>query len=306
MCINLENIRSDFNSDFLGDYKLLNFECFSVQVLLLSSKAKVSQLLKSVDVNNCNVCLRLQAGKQSYKRVLNDKYIIINRHHSIFKNNKLLVADKHFRKKDYEKIKDILLLAKIYNDSVVLCDGMTYPDGIKRHFYLPVLPKYYFSLIEQINSGACVNLFFKDNNIEISLLEKQIRSAIIVKSKNYIWIFNVYLELEKLLGRSYSLSKYPYINFSSYYNNDEFVFIIFARVVQKPLQYYNSSLEQIKVIPGAQELMGMFVVGNVLYYNNLTEYSVKSIYEQISYSHSSLTEIIKPLLYKLSDAFYLK
>ncbi len=306
MLLKLENIESEFNAEYIENYKLLKFDNFNVQVLKLFSQTEVNQILQKVDLNNCSICARLDAKDKSYKRVLSDKYAIINHLQSVFKKYVLAVDKTHYRKKDIEKVKNILSIAQIYKGSVVLSDGISFPDEVKRHFTIQILKKDYFPLTNDIDSGVCLSSVFADENIEISLLKKQIRSAFVIKSKNYQWIFNVYLELEKLLGRSYSLSKYPYINYCSYCNNDEYVLVIFPRVVQKPVQYYDSSPGKIKIFPGALELMGMFIVNDSLYYNNLTEESVKSIYEQISYSFSSLTDIFKPLLPKLKEAFYLK
>ncbi len=303
MNIKHEEIQSNFDSTYLKDFKLIAFDAFKVEVLLLSSRTKDIELKESSESGNCNICNLLDSHQDTFHSILKDKYFLIDHIQSVFHNILLVVDKKHYRRKDIEKVKDMLSLAQLYGDNVVLCDGITFPDGIKRHFNLSLVNKSYFPLIEKVCLGENLNSFYGDTDGEIYLLEELIRSAIVIKSENSEWIFLVYLEIEKLLGRSYSLSKYPYVNCCCYFNKGEYILIIFPRVVHKPTQYYDNSSMRIRIIPGITELMGVFVTTDSMSYENLNNQSIKSVFEQISYSFTHLMDIIKPLKNKLNMGF---
>ena len=75
--------------------------------------------------------------------------------------------------------------------------------------------------------------FSKGIKGDVYLRETSERAAIVIKSVSAEWIFHVYLEIEKILGRSYSLSKYPFINCFTYKNKNDYYLVVFPRVVHK-------------------------------------------------------------------------
>ncbi len=294
---------SRFNTDYIVGSKVIEVSDSEIQVLLVSVPLQTLGLSNSLSGRACDFCDFIKTTSQYSQNYLQKKYILKTIKHSIFQNYSHVVDLKHHRHKDIEKVKDMLIIANEHKNMVVLCDGIYYPDGVKRHFYLRLIHKQYLNNVVSIIKGENLIPFFESNNGNVYLLNKSIRSAIVIKGVNLEWIFHVYLEVEKLLGRSYSLSKYPFINCFTYKYENNFYLVVYPRVVHKPMQYYDSSSAQVKIIPGALELSGLFVTDSESGFQNLNKDSIKSIFEQISYSFTNLMEIIAPLKLKLLDEY---
>ncbi len=297
--MNIKDIKIHFNSSYIDDYKLLKVGDFDIQIILVSKSLENMQRLKLQSNKDCDLCSFLSGANINSRFELNQKYQIVPVTASIFKSIILAIDTKHHRHKDIEKVKDVLSLARKYENSIVFSDGVYYPDGIKRHFYLSVINKMYFPIIEEVSDQQKLDSIFNDLNGEVLLINNHVRSGIVIQSQNYEWIFHVYLEIEKLLGRSYSLSKYPFINCFAYKKEKQFQLIIYPRVVHKPTQYYDTSTAQIRVVPGVIQMSGIFITDSELSFKNLNIDSIKSVYEQISYSFTNLKEVLKPLKQKI-------
>ena len=303
MKLNSSYIYSRFNTDYIVGSKIIEVLGSEIQVLLVSIPLQSLGLSGSLSGRACDFCDIVKTTTQYTQNQIQNKYIVKTIKHSIFQNYSLVVDLKHHRHKDIEKVKDMLIIANDHSNMVVLCDGISYPDGEKRHFYLRLIHQQYLNIVDSITKGKNIVPFFERIKGDVYLRETSERAAIVIKSVSAEWIFHVYLEIEKILGRSYSLSKYPFINCFTYKNKNDYYLVVFPRVVHKPMQYYDSSSSQIKIIPGALELSGLFITDSEFSFQNLNKDSIKGIFEQISYSFTNLMGIIAPLKQKLLDEY---
>ncbi|MCW3787242.1 hypothetical protein [Plebeiibacterium sediminum] len=303
MKLNNSNIAFRFNADFVNGSKSINLADSEIQVLWVSEPLQTLGMFNSLSGKDCDFCDLIKKNPENRQDVILAKYINKSIKHSIFQSYSILVDLKHHRHKDIEKVKDMLLMANDHKNMAVLCDGISYPDAEKKHFYLKLVHSKYFPLIDSIVHGNNLMSFFEGVKGSVFILDKSVRSAIVLKGQDLEWIFHVYLEIENILGRSYSLSKYPFINCFTYKHEKDYFLVVFPRVVHKPTEYYDRSSSQIKIIPGVFELIGLFITGDRLSFQNLNKDSIKRIFEQISYSFTNLMEIITPLKQKLKEEY---
>ena len=289
------------NYSLIDDYKILELNNQSVVVFLSARESVVNRLVNRIASRDCLLC-SLRDSLKAGPGLLQGKYHITSYSDSILPGHNLIFDSLHHRRKYIERVRDMLLLADEYRDSFVMCDGINYPDKEKRHFYCHLLDKEYIPLFDFLPEGECFSTLLAGSAGDIFLKKQNLKSSIVLRSKDKNWLFDVYLEIEKVLGRSYSLSKYPHVNFIVQKEADFYFLVIYPRVVYKPLEFYDNSENRINIVPGVFEMAGVIITNSESSYNNCNIDSINSIYEQISYSFTNLKKLLMPLISDISNS----
>jgi len=214
----------------------------------------------------------------------------------VFKNNhleSLYVYNRHEFKKHNQKIYQLLQLSKSRPNKVFLSDGFEMPDIKHVHFYLRQTDLAALPLINDIKNERFIEPLIDSSEGNVSVLKNYIRSGVVIKSNSHYWISECYNHLEELIGASFSLGKYPYLNLVCWFEVDCWFLIVFPRVVQKSTHYYRQGADRIEIIPQACEICGLFVIKNELIFNNLSEEIIREIYSEISFNYNHLMEVMK-------------
>ncbi len=257
-----------------------------------------NQIVRGVEGSekHCSVCGALN---ESSVQILeyDTNYRLIPIVDSIFKSHFLMVDNHHKTKRDNGRIYHILSQSEQFSNYLLLCDGIDYPNGEKKHFYLHLIKKNQLAIENGTNYRPKRTQILKEQQGEVFLVNSHMHSGIVIQSSKYKWIADVYFGLEKTLGREYSLGKFPYVNLIVWYSNNMWVINIFPRVVQKPRQYYEQRNDALRIIPGSFEMAGAFVVNNENNFVLLNEEVLRDIYSQISYNSSHLLDILNTFKY---------
>lgn len=273
--------------------RILSVHESKIELKLLPTKGSVLTDIHSKI--SCSLCKLLNTSANEMIH-FNDQFSMVHNPFSPFSSHFYLVDKMHRLSQKPNVVFQMLSAARKMDRYVILCDGIYYPDGLKRHFYMQVINQNSLPLEEQYDNAKY--LIAKSDKGEVFITQNAIKNAVVIVSDDYEWIADVYFDCEKLLGRSYSLSKFPYLNLISWYKNGKWVFIIFPRVVQKPIEYYEKGDGQYKIIPGALEMSGVFSVDLEKYFNNLNAKIISNIYTQISFGFNHLLKVIEPLKVK--------
>jgi hypothetical protein len=272
--------------------RILFIHGLKVELKLLQTKGSMLSDIHSKA--SCSLCKLLNTSMDD-TIYFNDRFSIVHNPFSPFSSHFYLVDRMHRISGKPDVVFQMLSAAREMDRYVILCDGIYFPDELKRHFYMHVVSQNSFPLEEEYDIESSKYLIAKSDKGEVFVSKNVIKNALVIVSDDYEWIADVYFDCEKLLGRSYSLSKFPYLNLISWYKNGKWVLVIFPRVVQKTTEYYEKGDGQYKIIPGALEMSGVFSVDFEKYFDNLNVEIISNIYTQISFGFNHLLEVITPL-----------
>lgn len=274
----------------------LKFNDFSVSVRYHPeySKSILSDISNSIG-KDCYFCKKLNNSNEKIPQ-LHGEYFVLQIPYSFFLKQFLVFDYKHKRKVRTGRIFDILFFAEQFKEYIVISDGLDIPLKDNYHFYMQLINQQSLPIEKDCKNDKLLYEIFKCEDGYVGLLNNYLRGTVIIRSKNKQWIANIYFEIEKLLGRSYTFGKSPYLNVIGWKNDNEWELVIFPRVVLRPTQYYEQGRGKINIVPGAIEMGGVFFMSEASNLDNLSSEIITDIYSQVSYSFNHLKEIIMPLI----------
>ncbi len=209
---------------------------------------------------------------------------------SYTENSKFILQDKMYGSKSHESVVyDLMTSAEVKTDSCVLYDGNVVD---KKSFSLKLQPKEMLPLVQDCVKSNFKELVYNNEFGSVHILKNYVRSGFIVESKVKEWIADVFYKIEKVLGKSSSLNKFPYLNLIAWKTAEVFYLSVFPRVVHRPTQYYSQDSSHLKIEPGASDLGGCIVVKGTDLFERLDGELIKNIFQQVAFSRDHLQEIV--------------
>ncbi len=219
-----------------------------------------------------------------------DVYLCRQEEISYSKNNKFIIQDKKYEGKRHESVVyDLLTSADKYVDSCVLYDGNVID---KKVFRLKILDKKMLPVIQDSENSNFVELVSRNESGIVYILKNYVRSGFLLESKDVKWIVNVFFKIEKVLGKSFSMNKFPYLNMIAWKTGEKYYLLIFPRVVHRPVQYYSQDNTHLRIEPEAADLGGCIVAQSTHVFDSLNGELIKNIFQQVAFSTEHMHEIV--------------
>lgn len=245
----------------------------------------------------CDLCDWIEKNTDLSQTVLGaDFYIYKNTEYTIGSPSILLY--KHHVLKSHERILHyILSLADNSTEDCVLYDGTEIDDKHKKHFYLQTIDKNKLPVIKDCEKEKYSELIYQNNNESVHMLKNYLRSGFLISGKDFEWIFDCFEEVEKQIGRNYSLGKFPYLNLIAWKESDFYNLLVFPRVVHRPSQYYAHDSTYLNIEPGAADLGGCILAYSDEVFNRLDSVLIRNIYQQITFNPEKMKDVVNKFVY---------
>ncbi|TLX78449.1 DUF4922 domain-containing protein [Labilibacter sediminis] len=278
------NEDSTLNKEFR--YKEVNIKLKYLQ----ASDSESVKLFHSVRKKNCYFCNTIK--KPPYKMLKFRNYLIAPCESSVISNHFMVFDVNHKTNVKTTRIFDILLLAEKFKQYLVVYDGFDIVDNGKSHCFFHLLGQNSLSIQ---NECANTELQYKLHESQagyLSIVKNKLRGVLVIKSKCKQWVEEVYFEIEKLLGRSYTLGKRPFVNVYCWLIDDIYNVAIIPRVVKNPTQYYLNRDKRINISFGAIEMGGLISITDESDMDKISKEVLMDMYSQVSYTYNHLQKIM--------------
>ncbi len=278
--------------------KIIRVDDFDVYVQrvqnIFHSQKQKHHLFKK---EKCNLCSWIEQKAKFSQKALDKDFYLYKSAENALGNPEILLYKKHILK-DHERIIHYLLsLADAFSGYCVLYDGTEIEDKQKKHFYFQKMNKRMLPVVQDLKKEKYGEVIYQNNSRSVYMLKNYICSGFLISSTDLNWVVDCFNEVEKCLGRTYSLGKFPYLNLIVWKDRELYKLFLAPRVVHRPSQYYARDSSHLNIEPGAADIGGCVLAYSDDVFNKMNVGLIKSIYQQISYSSESIRDLVNKFVY---------
>ena len=223
----------------------------------ISASAKVDK--KSIEERACFLCADNRPDKQEGIPFL-DKYIILCNPYPILENHITIQLHSHVPQLIGKKISDMLLLAEMLPDYIVLYNGAKCGASAPDHFHF--------------QAGLKTKTLLSSENSLRSCLRIEAESKEDAEEQFY-YVFD-YLKTQQPDAEE------PMMNIISFMENGAYIIHIFPRKMHRPWQFSAEGKAQLVVSPGAIDMAGIIITPREEDFDKIDKYDIEDIYTQVS------------------------
>lgn len=226
---------------------------------IISASAGVDK--GSIEKRPCFLCEENRPKVQSGLPFLN-KYIILINPYPILNNHLTIALHSHVPQRIRRKLNDMLTLAELLPDYVILYNGPKCGASAPDHFHL--------------QAGLKSPILMTGEN--------ELRSCLIIENSSKNEVEERFEDVYRYLHSRQPDEEEPMMNIIVFMENDNYVLHIFPRKAHRPKQFFEEGKRQLLISPGAIDMSGLIITAREEDYNKIRKEDIEDIYSQVSMS----------------------
>lgn len=224
---------------------------------LISTTANVDK--SGIEERACFLCNENRPTIQKGIPFL-DKYIILCNPYPILKNHLTIPLHSHVPQLIGKKMEDMLSLAELLEDYIVIYNGPKCGASVPDHFHF--------------QAGLKTKILLNGEN--------DLRSCLTVESDEKSDAIELFYDVYEFLKSQQTQAEEPMINIISFMNNNKYVIHIFPRKIHRPWQYFAEGKHQLLISPGALDMAGLIITPRKEDFEKINKEEIEDIYSQVS------------------------
>lgn len=224
---------------------------------IVSASAKIDK--KSIKERQCFLCAENRPNIQEGIPFL-DKYIILCNPFPILQNHLTIPLHSHVPQLIGKKISDMLLLAEMLPDYIVLYNGAKCGASAPDHFHF--------------QAGLKTKTLLNSEN--------SLRSCLRIEGESKEDAEEQFYYVLDYLKTHQPDEDEPMMNIISFMENGKYVIHVFPRRSHRPWQFSSKGKDQLLVSPGAIDMAGVIITPRKEDFDKIDKHDVEDIYTQVS------------------------
>ncbi len=265
-----------------------------------STTADVSE--KAVNTRECILCEQNLPDGQKFLRYYKEYNFLVNPY-PILREHFTIAKTKHVPQSIINYLGDLLLLSRDVGDKyAVFYNGSKCGASLPEHLHFQMGNKEQLPLFNLISDSKKNNLplVIETKKISIRQLTTINRNAFVVESKDNIELLNFFSVLKSFIQKALNKREEPLLNIASFYENHNWILVIFLRKKHRPDAYYSKGELQLLISPASIDMSGLIITPRKNDFEKIDERVISNIFREVSISK----ELNEYLLLKLEE-FYL-
>jgi hypothetical protein len=256
---------------------------------IISTCADVSKDV--IEKRPCFLCKENLPDEQKGLLLL-EKYLLLINPYPIFSRHLTISDISHSVQNINGRLIDLLTLAKELEGYTVFYNGPKCGASAPDHFHFQAAKSDEMPINIEFDSIEVAHgkLLVQADDIQITLLEKYLRTALVFESEYQEPIDYFFDKAIKELPMESEFGE-PMLNILASFNDGIYRLIVFPRIAQRPSCYYLEDPERIVVSVASVELSGVIVCPREEDLLKLTKANLEKIFKEVSLDSKSITQL---------------
>ncbi|MCL1936864.1 MAG: DUF4922 domain-containing protein [Candidatus Azobacteroides sp.] len=273
------------------------FEGFEIKVQFNPERIRSSLAPtdnRSVLQGRCILCVENRPSEQ--QGIDYQTYHILVNPYPIFPQH-LTIADKrHVPQRIENRISDMLDLARILPEYVIVYNGPECGASVPSHFHFQAGNKGFLPVEKEIHSFAGKTSLKREAEGSVYYMSHYLRKCFVYESSSEKWLIEQFNWLVEGLQHIQSTEKEPLFNIICWKEETGWQWIVFPRKQHRPRQYHETGGQQILLSPGVVDFGGVWIVPRKTDYDKIDKELLIDIYSQLTLSDEAARNLCRHIV----------